>query len=49
MNFKELILKRRACKLFNDKKISEEDLRFILESGILAPSSHGLNPGNLLF
>ncbi|EAL1265005.1 NAD(P)H-dependent oxidoreductase, partial [Campylobacter coli] len=22
MNFKELISKRRACKLFNDKKIS---------------------------
>ncbi len=44
MNFKELILKRRACKLFNDKKISEEDLRFILESGILAPSSHGFEP-----
>ncbi|WP_370659069.1 hypothetical protein [Campylobacter coli] len=39
MNFKELISKRRACKLFNDKKISEEDLHFILESGILAPSS----------
>ncbi|EAH9176211.1 NAD(P)H-dependent oxidoreductase [Campylobacter coli] len=36
--------KRRACKLFNDKKISEEDLHFILESGILAPSSHGFEP-----
>lgn len=23
MNFKELISKRRACKLFNDKKINE--------------------------
>ncbi|EHB2852976.1 NAD(P)H-dependent oxidoreductase [Campylobacter coli] len=44
MNFKELISKRRACKLFNDKKISEEDLHFILESGILAPSSHGFEP-----
>ncbi|EIQ9117376.1 nitroreductase family protein, partial [Campylobacter coli] len=33
-----------ACKLFNDKKISEEDLHFILESGILAPSSHGFEP-----
>lgn len=44
INFKELILKRRACKLFNDKKISEEDLHFILESGILAPSSHGFEP-----
>ncbi|EAV9520921.1 NAD(P)H-dependent oxidoreductase [Campylobacter coli] len=36
--------KRRACKLFNDKKISEEDLHFILESGVLAPSSHGFEP-----
>ncbi|EAI1137147.1 nitroreductase family protein [Campylobacter coli] len=44
MNFKELISKRRACKLFNDKKISEEDLHFILESGVLAPSSHGFEP-----
>ncbi|EPM8254238.1 nitroreductase family protein [Campylobacter coli] len=44
MNLKELISKRRACKLFNDKKISEEDLHFILESGILAPSSHGFEP-----
>ncbi|EIT1023252.1 NAD(P)H-dependent oxidoreductase, partial [Campylobacter jejuni] len=25
MNFKELISKRRACKLFNDKKINEKD------------------------
>ncbi len=33
MNFKELISKRRACKLFNDKKINEKDLHFILEKG----------------
>lgn len=44
MDFKDLILKRRACKLFNDKKINEADLRFILESGILAPSSYGFEP-----
>ncbi|EDP8176935.1 NAD(P)H-dependent oxidoreductase [Campylobacter jejuni] len=44
MNFKELISKRRACKLFNDKKINEKDLHFILESGVLAPSSLGLEP-----
>ncbi|MBM0637190.1 NAD(P)H-dependent oxidoreductase [Campylobacter sp. VicNov18] len=44
MDFKELILKRRACKLFNDKKITQEDLHFILESGVLAPSSHGFEP-----
>ncbi|EPQ7496204.1 NAD(P)H-dependent oxidoreductase [Campylobacter coli] len=48
MNFKELISKRRACKLFNDKKISEEDLHFILESGVLAPSSHGFEPWKFL-
>lgn len=44
MDFKDLISKRRACKLFNDKKISQTDLRFVLESGILAPSSHGFEP-----
>lgn len=44
MNFKELISKRRACKFFNDKKINEKDLHFILESGVLAPSSHGFEP-----
>lgn len=48
MNFKDLITKRRACKLFNDKKISDKDLRFILESGILAPSSHGFEPWKFL-
>ncbi len=48
MNFKELISKRRACKLFNDKKINEKDLHFILESGILAPSSHGFEPWKFL-
>lgn len=44
MDFKDLILKRRACKLFNDKKINEKDLHFILESGILTPSSYGFEP-----
>ncbi|EPA1110873.1 NAD(P)H-dependent oxidoreductase [Campylobacter coli] len=48
MNFKELISKRRACKLFNDKKINEKDLHFILESGVLAPSSHGFEPWKFL-
>ncbi|MGQ2720228.1 NAD(P)H-dependent oxidoreductase [Campylobacter coli] len=48
MNFKELISKRRACKLFNDKKINEKDLHFILESGVLAPSSHGFEPWRFL-
>ncbi|MFA7285891.1 MAG: NAD(P)H-dependent oxidoreductase [Candidatus Paceibacterota bacterium] len=46
---KEEILKalnwRYAVKIFDkDKKISEEDLNTILESGILSPSSLGLEP-----
>lgn len=47
MNFKELISKRRACKLFNDKKINEKDLHFILESGVLAQARMDLSLGNL--
>jgi len=34
---------RHACKIFNeDKKIPEEDLEFILETGRLSPSSFGM-------
>ncbi|TKX33119.1 NAD(P)H-dependent oxidoreductase [Campylobacter aviculae] len=44
MDFKELISKRHACKLFSDKKINTNDLNFILESGILTPSSYGFEP-----
>lgn len=47
MNFKELISKRRACKLFNDKKINEKDLHFILESGVLAVSV-GISKGTYM-
>lgn len=36
MNFKELISKRRACKLSNDKKINEKDLHFILRKWSLS-------------
>ena len=36
---------RHACKRFDPKhKIPEEDLRFILEAGRLAPSSFGMEP-----
>ncbi|MFK0387458.1 NAD(P)H-dependent oxidoreductase, partial [Campylobacter coli] len=31
------MLKRRDCKLFNYKKISEENLVFFFENGILHP------------
>ena len=44
MDFEELLHKRHACKLFNDKKISDTDMRFILESGVLTPSSKGFEP-----
>ncbi|EKK0585556.1 NAD(P)H-dependent oxidoreductase [Campylobacter upsaliensis] len=44
MNFKEMLEKRHACKLFDGRKIPKEDLKFILESGVLAPSSHGFEP-----
>lgn len=36
---------RHACKVFDaDKKISDEDFRFILEIGRLSPSSFGFEP-----
>jgi nitroreductase len=36
---------RHACKAFdNNKKISDEDFHFILETGRLSPSSVGLEP-----
>ncbi len=40
---------RFACKVFNkEKKISEEDLKFILEIGRLSPSSYGLEAWKFL-
>ncbi|WP_235550202.1 nitroreductase family protein, partial [Paenibacillus sp. Soil724D2] len=36
---------RRACKAFDtNKKISDEDFHFILETGRLSPSSFGFEP-----
>ncbi|MWV43752.1 NAD(P)H-dependent oxidoreductase [Paenibacillus sp. HJL G12] len=36
---------RHACKVFDpNKKISDEDFDFILETGRLSPSSYGLEP-----
>ncbi len=41
--FEEALHFRHACKLFDPaKKITEEDLHFILESGRLSPSSFGM-------
>ena len=43
--FMEAMDFRHACKLFDDtKKISKEDLKFILEVGIKSPSSFGMEP-----
>ncbi len=40
---------RHACKLFDSqKKISSEDLHFILEAGRLSPSSFGMEPWNFI-
>jgi nitroreductase len=40
---------RHACKIFDDtKKISNEDLKFILEVGRLSPSSFGMEPWKFL-
>lgn len=40
---------RHACKVYDaNKKISEEDFRFILETGRLSPSSFGFEPWKFL-
>lgn len=41
-NVQEAIEFRYACKRFTDQEISEQDLKLILEAGILAPSSCGI-------
>ena len=38
---------RHACKVFDeDKKISDDDIRFILENGVKSPSSLVWKLGN---
>ncbi|KAA6224688.1 MULTISPECIES: NAD(P)H-dependent oxidoreductase [unclassified Campylobacter] len=48
MKFKKMLKLRHACKLFDDRKISQKDLKFILKSGVLSPSSHGFEPWKFL-
>jgi len=48
MEFKEIVRKRYACKLFNGKKIPEEKLKELLELIRMAPSSYGLQPWRIL-
>lgn len=43
--FLETMNRRHACKLFDEtKKISQEDVAYILEIGQLSPSSFGMEP-----
>ncbi len=47
--FMEAMDFRHACKIFDDtRKISKEDLRFILEVGRKSPSSFGMEPWKFL-
>jgi len=47
--FMEAMDFRHACKAFDDtKKISDEDMNFILEAGIKSPSSFGMEPWKFL-
>ena len=47
--FMEAMDFRHACKKFDEsKKISDEDLKFILEVGRKSPSSFGMEPWNFL-
>jgi nitroreductase len=40
---------RHACKVFDeDKKISDDDIRFILENGVKSPSSFGMEAWKFL-
>lgn len=40
MNFLELAKKRRSIRVFEDKDVSNEDIKKILKAGNLAPSAH---------
>lgn len=44
MEFNEVIRKRTATRKFSDKKISEADIKKILEAGNLAPTAKNYQP-----
>ena len=47
--FMEAMNFRHACKVFDDtKKISDEDIKYILETGRKSPSSFGMEPCKFL-
>lgn len=44
MEFKDLVRKRRSCREFQPGKISDNQLKYILEAGCWAPSPLNLQP-----
>jgi len=47
--FEEALEFRHACKVFDEnKKISDEDVKFILNAGRLSPSSYGLETSRFI-
>lgn len=48
MNFEELMLKRESCRAYQDKPVSREDIKKVLEAGILAPSACNSQPWKFL-
>ncbi|NOQ78378.1 MAG: NAD(P)H-dependent oxidoreductase, partial [Gammaproteobacteria bacterium] len=47
--FIEMMNFRHACKVFDEnKKISDDDFQYILESARLSPSSFGFEPWHFL-
>ena len=44
MNVKEAIMGRRSVRKYKKTPIREEDIREILEAGIMAPSASNLQP-----
>ena len=44
MSFEEVIEKRRSIRKYLDKDVSEEDIKKVIEAGILAPSAHNRQP-----
>lgn len=47
--FEQAMAFRHACKVFDEtKKVSDEDIKFILESGRKSPSSFGMEPWKFL-
>ena len=44
MEFKDVVFGRRSIRKYTEEPVSEEDLRYIMEAGLLAPSGVNLQP-----